>query len=256
MTLTLTPHEGWQGTGVTVTDRNGAPVTVTKNDDGTYSFTMPAGAVSVSPVFEAINRPAPDRETSDGPDPAPAAFADVDREAWYRGAVDWAIGKGVMNGVSDTRFAPGGTTTRAMAVTMLWRLAGGPDGKPSPFEDVPAGSWYEKAVNWATETGVVNGISETRFGPDEPVTREQLAAILYRYAQARGQGFAGMWYFPLDFRDASEVSDWADEAVHWMTMKGILTGTDDGRLAPKDSADRAQIAAMFMRLTEAAEMTP
>ena len=118
------------------------------------------------------------------------------------------------------------------------------------------GSWYADAVTWAQASGIVTGYDETTFGPNDSITREQLATILYRYAQARGQGFAGMWYFPLDFRDASEVSDWADEAVHWMTMKGILTGTDDGRLAPKDSADRAQIAAMFPRLSEAAEPAP
>lgn len=114
--------------------------------------------VSVVPVFGEINKPAPAPETSDEAERAPAVFTDVDQDAWYHSAVDWAIGKGVMNGVSDTQFAPGGTTTRAMVVTMLWRLEDQPDGKPSLFEDVPVGSWYEKAVNWAAEAGVVKGI--------------------------------------------------------------------------------------------------
>ncbi|MBQ1363015.1 MAG: S-layer homology domain-containing protein, partial [Oscillospiraceae bacterium] len=119
-----------------------------------------------------------------------------------------------------------------------------------PFQDVPAGSWYEKAVNWAAEAGVVKGTSETTFSPDDPITREQLAAILYRYAQSKGEGFTGMWAFPLDFPDAADVSEYAYEAMCWMTMHGIITGMDDGTLAPKDNATRAQIATMFMRFCE------
>ena len=102
----------------------------------------------------------------------------------------------------------------------------------------------------AAETGVVKGITGTEFAPDAPVTREQLAAVLYRCAQAKGQGFTGSWYFPLDFKDAAEISGYADEAMHWMTMKGILTGMGDGTLAPGANATRAQIAAMFMRFCE------
>lgn len=249
VTLTLTPNEGWEGTGVTVTDKNGDPVTVTKNDDGTYSFTMPSGAVSVVPVFGEINKPAPAPETSDEAERAPAVFTDVDQDAWYHSAVDWAIGKGVMNGVSDTQFAPGESTTRAMVVTMLWRLEDQPDGKPSLFEDVPVGSWYEKAVNWAAEAGVVKGITDTSFAPDMNVTREQLVTILYRYAQAKGMDVSvGEDTNILSWNDAFDVSEWAMPAMQWACGASVIEGRDDGTLAPQDNAARAEIAAIFMRL--------
>ena len=243
MTLTLTPDEGWQTAGVTVKDKNGTNVPVTKNDDGTYTFTMPATAVTVTPEFVElpVSDPLPTTDVSD-------RFSDVGKNAWYHDAVQWAADQGLMNGVSDDTFAPSDTCTRGMVVTMLWRMAGEPASNAgASFTDVSSGAWFADAVNWAAETGTVNGISATEFAPDAPVTREQLAAILYRYAQAQGKGFTGMWAFPLEYPDASEVSGYADEAMHWMTMHGIITGMADGTLAPRDNATRAQIAAMFMR---------
>ena len=180
-------------------------------------------------------------------------FTDVKRDAWYHDAVQWAVDNGVMNGVSDDRFAPNDTCTRAMVVTMLWRMAGEPEANaPAPFTDVKDGAWYADAVTWAASTGAVTGMTADTFSPDTPVTREQLAAILYRYAQAQGKGFEGEWMFLLDYPDAAEVSDWADEAMHWMVMHGIINGMGDGTLVPQANATRAQIAAMFMRF--AAEM--
>ena len=102
-------------------------------------------------------------------------------------------------------------------------------------------------MSWAAKAGVVNGISASEFAPNAPVTREQLAAILYRWAQAQGKGFTGAWSFPLSFPDAAEVSEYAYEPMCWMTMNGVINGMDDGTLAPRDNATRAQIAAMFMR---------
>ena len=174
-------------------------------------------------------------------------FNDVSKTAWYHDAVQWAADKGLMNGVSEDRFAPNDNTTRAMVVTMVWRMEGEPEGGTNPFSDVPADAWYAPAVCWAAENSVVNGTSKTTFSPNTPVTREQLAAILYRYAQAQGKGFTGAWAFPLDFSDAADVSDYADEAMHWMVMQGVITGMPDGTLAPKGNATRAQIAAMFQR---------
>ena len=153
-----------------------------------------------------------------------------------------------MNGVGGGRFAPNGTATRAMVVTMLWRMEGKPSADaPAPFKDLEPGAWYADAVAWAAESGVVKGITQTEFAPDAPMTREQLAAILYRCAQAKGQGFTGMWYFPLDFKDAAEVSDWADEAMHWMVMKGIIKGRTETTLNPKNQSSRAEIATILMR---------
>ena len=246
VTLTLTPDNGYQVTGVTVTDKNGKDVPVTKNDDGTYSFTMPAAAVTVTPAFEKISESAAAPGSTDKADVS-KTFTDVNGNAWYHDAVQWAVDKGLMNGVGNNTFQPNGTATRAMVVTMLWRLAGEPEAGASGFTDVADAAWYAGAVAWAEETGAVKGISETEFAPNETVTREQLAAILYRFAQAQGKGFTGAWSFPLSFPDAAEVSEYAYEPMCWMTMNGVINGMDDGTLAPGDNATRAQIAAMFMR---------
>ena len=122
-----------------------------------------------------------------------------------------------MNGVGDDTFDPNGIGTRAMVVTMLWRLAGEPEAGEAVFTDLDEDSWYYQAVNWAAGTGAVLGTSEDTFSPDEPITREQLAVILYRYAQAQGLGFAGDWAFRLDYSDADQISDYAYEAMCWMT---------------------------------------
>ena len=256
VTLTLTPDEGYQAAGVTVTDKNGKSVPVTKNTDGTYSFTMPATAVTVTPAFEQAAAPVDPDDTGNTDNPSDGdvstRFKDVPRDAWYHDAVQWAVDKGIMNGVSSDTFAPNSDTTRAMVVTMLWRMAGEPAAaEPAPFTDVSSDAWYADAVAWAAQTGAVKGTSETTFSPDTPVTREQLAAILYRYAQAQGKGFTGAWMFPLDYSDAADVSEWANEAMHWMTMKGVITGMGDGTLAPGANATRAQIATMFMRFADA-----
>ena len=246
VTVTATPDEGYQVADVKVTDAKGNPVAVTKNADGTYSFTMPATAVTIEPVFEEVTTPV-DPDSGDVSD----KFTDVGKTAWYHDAVQWAVDQGIMNGVGDDKFAPDDTGTRAMVVTMLWRMVGEPEGSDSDFSDVSDGAWYADAVDWAASTGAVKGTSDTTFSPNEPVTREQLAAVLYRYAQAQGKGFTGAWAFPLNFSDAADVSEYAYEAMCWMTMNGVINGMDDGTLAPKANATRAQIAAMFMRFADA-----
>ena len=254
VTLTVKPAEGYQLDRLTAADRNDNAVTLTKNDDGAYTFRMPASNVTVMPVFTAITSPEP------VPEPAPAdntcpkdatcpisRFADAVATEWYHDGVHWALENGVMNGVGDDRFAPNDSATRAMVVTMLWRLEGEPEGGSEPFADVHSADWFSQAVRWAAENGVVKGVTETEFCPDMPVTREQLATILYRCAQARGLGFTGSWAFRMDFPDLDQVDEYAYEALCWMTMKGIINGMDDGTLDPQGNATRAQIATMFMR---------
>ena len=180
-----------------------------------------------------------------------AAFSDASPAEWYHDGVHWALENGVMNGVSGTRFDPNGTATRAMVVTMLWRLEGEPEGGGSPFADVPADAWYGRAVGWAAEQAVVTGVSETAFSPDTPVTREQLATVLYRYAQARGMDVSvGEDTNILSYDDAFSISDWAMPAMQWACGAGILNGMGDGTLAPQSSASRAQIATMLLRFQE------
>ena len=196
---------------------------------------------------------------SDGPltepEPCPrdencpmAAFDDLDSAAWYHDGVHWALENGLMIGMGEGLFAPTAPVTRAMAVQMLWRLEGEPAAAADcAFEDVPADVWYAGAVAWAAETGCVLGVSETEFAPAAPVTREQLATLLYRYAQTKGLGFTGAWMFLLSYADRDEVSDWAYEAVCWMSMHEVMTGRENNLLAPKAGTTRAEIATLFQR---------
>ena len=137
--------------------------------------------------------------------------------------------------------------TRGEFVTALYRLSDDwVEGPQDAFDDVPAEGEVAVAVRWAAENGIVNGYGRRRFGPDDPVTREQMAAMLYRWAQKQGQGFRGMWYFPLNYPDAAQVSDWADEAMHWVVMNGIIIGTDKG-LEPKATATDDQLSLVLQR---------
>ncbi|MDO4552081.1 MAG: S-layer homology domain-containing protein [Bacillota bacterium] len=178
-------------------------------------------------------------------------FTDLSESDWFYGNVAYACENGLMAGTGATTFDPYGTSTRAMVVTVLWRMADAPllADHDSGFTDLTQ-SWYADAVNWASQSGVVEGYGDGLFGPDDPVTREQLAVFLYRYAQQQGGGFEGAWTFPLDAPDADDVSDWAYEAMCWMTMNGIIQGRDDETLDPQGQATRAEFAAMLQRFCE------
>ena len=179
------------------------------------------------------------------------SFADLAEDAWYADGVKWAIENGIMAGTSEDNFSPNTNTTRAMVVTTLWAKEGKPTTvKDCTFEDVEEGDWFYEAVRWAAAKGVVAGYSETEFGPNDLVTREQLATILYAYAQMKGEGFSGLWAFQLEYDDAADVAEWAYEPMCWMVMNDIITGTGEGTLAPKANATRAQIATMLMNLSK------
>lgn len=179
-------------------------------------------------------------------------FADVPEDRWYYEAVSYVYNTKLMSGVSDSRFAPEDTTSRAMLVTVLWRLAGCPEAEtPSAFQDVAAGSWYAQAVNWAAEQGIVQGVSASRFAPDAPVTREQIATILLRYAKHYGLD-DGRRSNVSGFPDANAISPWAMEGIQWAKANGILTGQlkdTEVYLNPLAGAKRSEIAAMLMRFS-------
>ena len=153
-----------------------------------------------------------------------------------------------MEGYGNNIFKPDAETTRAMIVTILWRLEGSPkvDYKMT-FKDVEAGMWYTDAIRWAASEGIVLGYDEDSFGPDDAITREQLATILYRYEKFHGGGFTGLWMFKLDYVDSADVSDWAYEAMCWMTMNKIVQGKNDNVLDPQGGATRAEAATMLYR---------
>lgn len=180
------------------------------------------------------------------PGASASQFADLTSGSWYYDGVRYALENGLMTGTSARTFAPDRPVTRAMLVTILWRLAGEPYGRVSPFEDVLPGSWYAQAVSWAYDKGIVTGVTATSFQPGAPVTREQLCAILCRYAALTGKNTAVS--APLDaFTDRAQVSAYAEASVRWALQAGLLTGVGSSRLAPRSGATRAQLAVLLQR---------
>ena len=176
-------------------------------------------------------------------------FADVASGAWYADAVQYVCENGIMNGISETAFGPDRITTRAMAVTMLYRLEGEPDAVASGFADVPADAYYADAVAWAQANDIVNGVSETAFAPDDPVTREQMAAVLYRYAQFKGYDVTASNDLS-SYTDASRISSYAITAMGWANAAGLITGNTGTTLNPRGNATRAEVATILMRFCE------
>ena len=179
-------------------------------------------------------------------------FDDVPANAWYSAYVRNAVKMGLFNGVGGGLFAPDDATTRAMLTTVLWRRDGKAEAETAPFTDVPAEQWYAAAVNWAYQTGVVNGVEETLFAPDMKITREQLVTMLYRYAQQK-EGYQTDQRAELAaFSDTAEISGYAAEAIQWAVAVGIMNG-DGGKLRPQGNATRAECAKLlvcFVQLTE------
>ena len=238
VTLTATPDEGYAVGTITVTDRFGDAVKVTENADGTYTFTMPNGQVTVKATFVETEEPAPAEP-----------FPDVDENDWFYDEVVYVYENGLMNGVENNQFAPNTATNRAMLATILYRLAGEPAVSGDlPFTDVAAGTWYTDAVLWAAQNGIVNGLGENTFAPMNTLTREQLVTMLYRYAEAEGydvSAAADLSGYP----DADKVQTYAQEAMSWAVAEGIVEGMD-GNLNPAGNATRAQIATILMRFCE------
>lgn len=180
------------------------------------------------------------------------AFSDLDAKAWYHEGVDYALTNSLMNGVGGGKFEPDGQLTRAQLVTVLYRAAGEPDtGKQvNPFTDVADDTWYTKAVIWAANNGIVNGVGKNVFAPDASITREQIATMLYRYAGAEAAKEDKLSAFP----DAAKTSDWAKEALNWAVASGLINGVADANgtanLEPQSTATRAQIATILMRWLE------
>ena len=181
-------------------------------------------------------------------------FTDVSASDWFHDAVAYAYENGLMNGMSENEFRPNATTNRAMVVTILYRLAGSPDLSNEnlgyPFADVDASSWYGDAVYWARLNGITDGISNTNFDPDGSITREQMAALLYRYADFAGYDVSTGGMSLSEYADVSEISGYAVTAMQWANENGLLTGRTATTLAPKGTATRAEVATILMRFCE------
>lgn len=178
-------------------------------------------------------------------------FTDVPVGSWYYDAVLYAYEKGLMNGISETSFAPDGTTTRAQIVTILHRLEGSPKAIQANFSDVPKQQWFSDSISWAASEGIVNGYGNGAFGPNDNITREQMAAILYRYAQYKGINVQnGRLDDLLGFEDVLDVSAYALDAMKWVCSAGIINGTSATTLSPQSQSTRAQAATILMRFCQ------
>lgn len=173
-------------------------------------------------------------------------FSDVKEEDWFCEAVSYVLEHGLMTGTDGGTFSPDAVTSRGMVVTILHRLEGGPATPEADFVDVPAGQWYTAGASWAAANGLVDGYGDGRFGPEDEVTREQLAAVLYRYCQFKAYVTAAPADVS-DFSDAGQISGYAVEPVGWAAANGILSGREDGSLAPRSGATRAEAAAVLTR---------
>ena len=175
-------------------------------------------------------------------------FTDVKENDWFYDSVKYAYENDLMKGISNTEFAPDSDVTRAMFVTVIYRMENEPQTGKCAFTDVESGSYYENAVAWANENGIVSGISEECFAPNEPITREQMAAIIYRYAAFKGYDITTS--SSTSYTDNDNISDYAKNAVIWAAEKSVMTGNTDGSFAPKANTTRAQVASVFMRMVE------
>ena len=238
VTLTPVPDEGYALSTLTVTDRFGDAVRVTENADGTYTFPMPNGQVTVTATFVETEEPVAE------------PFVDVAEGDWFYDAVVYAYQNELMDGVGGNRFAPNSETTRAQLVTILYRLEGQPAVSGDlPFTDVETGIWYTDAILWAAQNNIVNGVNDTEFAPGDEITRQQLVTILYRYAEAKGydvSASADLSGYP----DAGQVQAYAQPAMAWAVAENIIQGMEDGTLKPAGNASRAQIATILMRFCE------
>ncbi len=237
VTITTAPDDGYELDKLTVTDARGSELELTDKGNGKYTFRMPASKVTVEAVFTEIL-------------PEPLPFIDVRAGAWYYDAVDYVYQKGFMTGTSENAFSPDMTMTRGMIVTILHRMDGAPNvGGRYSFEDVPYDAWYSKAVLWAERRGIVSGYSAEAFGPNDPITREQLAAILCNYSAYKGEDTSARADLS-KYSDVSAVSGWAKNALSWANAKGLVNGVTTTTLEPKGAATRAQAATMLQRFCE------
>ena len=236
VTLTVRPEEGFVLDTLKV-ESGSMVIQTTEVGKDKITFTMPDGGVLVTATF------APEL-------PTVLPFTDVTEKDWFYESVAYVYQNGLMNGTSETRFTPNGTTTRGMIVTILYRLAGSPETAAwSPFQDVDPNQYYAAPIAWAAWNGIVNGKSATSFGPNDPITREQMAAILYRYASTQDMEVTQRGNLN-QFSDQGKISSYAREALSWASGAGLITGKGGGVLDPKGPAVRAQVAAIFQRFCE------
>lgn len=227
VTVTVKPNDGYVLETLTVTDKNGDELKLTDKGNGKYTFTMPGSKVEVKATFMEDNS-------------VFNFFYDVPNDAFFYEAVKWAVKSGVTNGLSDTMFGPYESCTRAQIVTFLWRAAGSPEPKTmSSFTDVPASTYYAKAVAWAIENGITDGMTETTFAPDATCTRGQSVTFLYRALGKKVESSAS-------FTDVKSDAFYAD-AINWAVANNVTNGTSNTMFSPNADCTRAEIVTFLYR---------
>ena len=227
VTVTVKPDSGYVLETLTVTDKNGDELKLTDKGNGKYTFTMPGSKVEVKATFMEDNS-------------VLNFFYDVPNGAYFYEAVKWAVDKGITNGLSDTMFGPYESCTRAQIVTFLWRATGSPEPKTaSSFTDVPANAYYAKAVAWAVENGITNGMTATMFAPDATCTRGQSVTFLYRALKGTASGST-------NFTDVQSDAFYAD-AINWAVANNVTNGTSNTTFSPNADCTRAEIVTFLYR---------
>ena len=243
VTVTVTPDEGYELDKLTVTDKDGNEFEVTKNENGTYTFIMPDGKVTITPVFvkEGGEPTTPPTDPATPPADNDNPFVDVKKGDYFYDAVLWAAKENITSGTTDTTFSPNESCTRGQTVTFLWREAGSPEptSTVNPFTDVKEGDYFYKAVLWAYENSITFGTADDKFSPHDTVTRGQTVTFLYRMKGEKTNG-------ENPFTDVKTV-DYYYDSVLWAYENDITSGTSDTTFSPNDNCLRGQIVTFLYR---------
>lgn len=235
VTITVLPDDGYALDELVITDKHGEAIDFVDNGDGTITFTMPSGDVTITVTFAE----------SDEPECA-LPFVDVHANDWFFDPVCYVYREGLMTGTSATTFAPNATTTRAMIVSILARQENVTSAEDAGFTDVAENDWFATAVNWAAREGIVAGFEDESFRPNEAITREQLAAILCNYSAWKGKDTSARADLD-EYTDAISISSWATDTMSWAVAEQLLAGVTENTLEPQGAATRAQVAAVLQR---------
>lgn len=255
--LTVTPDKGYALSALRAADRDGKEVALKDSGGGLWILSMPSSDVTVTAAFAPVAPASPSAAAAsnggrgscprDGACPL-SRFVDTDASLWYHDGAHYCIENGLMSGVSRLYFAPDIATNRAMFATILYRMEGEPAVGDGGFTDVPADKWYAAPIAWAAANGIMEGFGNGKFRPEEPITREQMAVTLYRYARYKGYDVSA-WGDLSAYTDGQAVSGWAGDAMRWAIGEGLVTGISSRIpfLDPAGHATRAQVATILMR---------
>lgn len=238
VTITVLPDDGYALDEIVITDKHGEAIDFVDNGDGTITFIMPSGDVTITATFAEADEPE-----------CALPFVDVHANDWFFDPVCYVYREGLMTGTSATTFAPNATTTRAMIVSILARQENVTSAEDAGFTDVAAGDWYATAVNWAAREGIVAGFEDDSFRPNAAITREQLAAILCNYSAWKGEDTSARADLSR-YSDAEQISSWATDVMRWAVAEGLISGMTADELQPQGNATRAQVAAILQRYLE------